>query len=551
MGSRKNEVKFVDETTQTIKRSNGIRPKRYKLPGTSKIWFSRQKKKGKEPETSHLLSQSVLEQELAELLRPATSYGLHGLDESPGDSNFNFSDSFSDESPKTDMLRKGTVNINTTGIPPLGPHEINAFAPYEDQNEIKLIMHYGLVMTNFYTVKDPEWNIYSYIGTRMMSRYAPLKYAVLAWSALHLSLLQKTSTIVAQEYYDISLQAVMHHNFLEGDIPMEMLLITSFFLLQFDVMIGTKYSNRILRHVWSKLRIGQFFGKNGADGGTVQNLSPIGYQVLTWLLFIDIRAALFSGNICFPDYIMSESETRNRNIEYLSTSKVYDSQAVSNIFLRTRKLMSSAFGDCYPESFHEEDELMDNLLIIMVRNMMMFGRLIRLRNWLNQCGNSIEFDPKSLEKEIDHLFLDNQQILGVSDNYNARIQVLIENALIYAVIIVFDRICNPSIRTNEKCQNAASEILKIAIQLKQMRQIDAPQSLNWPFPLFIAGVETTDVIYQTWIQEELKQNIQAGWGRNTEKMLSLLNACINRQDSEKRRVAIGEVMKATTGIFTL
>lgn len=505
----------------------------------------------------------LLEKELSGLIQPAESYGFYGLEEnkdiwnSSDDKytfNFELSNHSADEDSTGHSPDKESKNLglnmstgSTVSYPrPLSDTQIFSLNPVNSYNEFRLINHYCRTMCSFYSVKDPAWNFYTYVSDRLTCRYDPLKYALLAWSALHLSIVEESSFSVANKYYTLSLRAVMGNNTLfQGDVPMELFLVTAYFLVHFDIMAGTKHAYQILRYVWSTLRIGRFF-----QSGPGPTLSPFGYQIVVWLLYLDIRSSLFVGNISFPDYILKQD--RNPNIEYLSTSNVYEKRAILNIFSRSRKLLSGAYGAKYPKEYSEDDEIQEKILILMVRNMMMFGRLIRLRNWLNQCGNSTEFDANSLKNEISKLYDDNQNLLKYSGKSRmSSFHVLIENALIYSIIIYFDRICYPDIRTSSKCQKAASEILKIAVQLKKLRSHGTPGSTQWPFPLFIAGVETTDVIYQKWIMEELKECDEEGWGLHLGKTRQLFKACIERQAETHRRVDIGEIMESVVGVFVL
>jgi len=506
----------------------------------------------------------LLEKELSGLIQSAKSYGFSGLpedkdilDQPQAECTFDFElsnhsadDDSSNQSPSEDSKNTGLESAGSTSAAiypkPLSDTQIFSLKPINSYNEFRLINHYCRVMCSFYSVKDPAWNFYTYVCDRFVCRYDPLKYALLAWSALHLSIIEETSFSVANKYYSLSLRAVMGNNtLLHGDVPMELFLATAYFLVHFDIMAGTKHAYQILRYVWSTLRIGRFF-----QSGPGPTLSPFGYQIVVWLLYLDIRSSLFVGNISFPDYILKQD--RNPNIEYLSTSDIYEKRAILNIFSRSRKLLSGAYGSKYPKEYSVDDEIQEKILILMVRNMMMFGRLIRLRNWLNQCGNSTEFDANSLRNEISDLYNDNQNLLQYSGKSRMSFfHVLIENALIYSIIIYFDRICYPDIRTNGKCQKAASEILKIAVQLKKLRSHGTPGSTQWPFPLFIAGVETTDVIYQKWIVEELKECDEEGWGLHLGKMRKLYRECIKKQEETQRRVDIGDIMEKITGVFFL
>ncbi|QPG77408.1 hypothetical protein FOA43_004822 [Brettanomyces nanus] len=583
MSPKKRQLKFIDQTKWTIQKQTRAKSAATKLSGMFLSTFDG-KVSGRNTSlpvgddkpniplsatdtTEESIDESIrqfmdypfnvgdsqlFEKELSELIQPAASYGFRDLNETMDEPTKMNPEIYVTDTEVNEPERPRNVDSESF-VPPLTDSQIASLGSPHHQNEFRLINHYCRIMCNFYSVKDPEWNFYTYICDRLACCYVPLKYSLLAWSALHLSIVESTPQKLANNYYNSSLQAVMGHDFVKSDVPIEMLLITAYFLVHYDIMAGTKHCYQILRHVWSSLRIGRFFNNRP---GHCPTLSSFGYQIVVWLLYIDIRSSLFSGNISFPDYILNgdcpPKSKRNPNIEYLSTSTVYEKRAVSNIFSRSTRYLSGAYGPCYPTEYFKDDELQSKILVLMMRDMMMFGRLIRLRNWLNQCGNSTEFDSNSLQKEIKELYWDNHKMLQWSGHSRmSSFHVLIENALIHAIIIYFDRICHPDIRSNEKCQDSASEILKISVQLKNLRCRDTPGSTQWPFPLFIAGVETTDVIYQNWILEELKNCEGEGWGLHLGKMRKLFTECIDRQAKTKRRVDIGEVMELTTGVFVL
>ena len=58
--------------------------------------------------------------------------------------------------------------------------------------ESLLIRHYEAFMAKFLSVKDPQWNLYTYmLRSPQGSSESPLRYSLLAWSAFHISSLKK------------------------------------------------------------------------------------------------------------------------------------------------------------------------------------------------------------------------------------------------------------------------------------------------------------------------------------------------------------------------
>lgn len=62
-----------------------------------------------------------------------------------------------------------------------------------------------------------------------------------------------------------------------------------------------------------------------------------------------------------------------------------------------------------------------------------------------------------------------------------------------------------------------------------------------PFPIFVAGIEIWDEVYQDWTLLILSE-IQ-DWGPNIKKVTELLRHVIRRQEEENRRVKVRHIME--------
>lgn len=426
------------------------------------------------------------------------------------------------------------------------------FEPIDYQNEFRLVNHYCRCMCEFFSVKEPKWNFYSMVSNHYAYRYTPLRYSLLAWSGLHLSIVEKTSSSLSKTYYKSALSLVMKENFHSSSVPIELLLASAYFLALYDLMEGTGNTVFILKHVWSTLKIGNIFESDFQSSD--RKLSAFAYQIITWLIYIDIKSALFIGNINFPDYIfLDNSKDQNLNIQYLTVSEVYESKTVLNIFQHSRHVLSDIYGKAYPKENVMTDNTQDKILVLMVKNMLLLGSLIRLRCWLELCGNSTDFDPQSLKKKIHLLYQESMKLYQYENDKEdvTLFHILIINALIHSSIIYFDRICHPDIRSNDISQKSANEILGIALKLKNLRGIGTPGSLQWPLPMFIAGIETTDDIQKDWIRHELDSYEAEGWGLHIGKMKTLLQHTWDEQDKISSRVDVGKIMQDSTGYFVI
>lgn len=498
---------------------------------------------------------SMLFQELEMLMQPAESFGLDIMNSSTGGTDHEAQkNQFMDTVMKEYDINEFQPSVNPSS-PNWNNEDPNSTYTYENsdiQSEFRFTNHYLRHMCEFYSVKEPKWNFYSMVSSYLAYRYRPLQCSLLAWSGLHLNIVEKTDNKLPKRLFHTALSFIMKENFLTSTVPVEVLLSTAFFLCLYDIMEGAGNTVHILRHVWSTVGVNNFF-----DPKMEGSYSAIAYQVITWLIYLDIRSSLFIGNISFPDFFLLGSKKRtglrnNLNVEYLAVSDLYESKTVLGIYVKSRHVLSDMYGESYPRESIVSDNTLDKLLVLLVKNMLLLGSLIRLRCWIELCGNSTEFDPQSFEKKISSLYEESNQLNYIKDkDYITEFHVLIINLLIHTSLIYFDRICHPDIRTNEESQNSATEVFRITVKLKKLRGIKTPGSFLLPFPLFIAGIETTDEIYKNWIVNELETYEKEYWGINITKTITLMKECWLEQDKSDVRVDVGPIMEKFTGYFVI
>ncbi|ONH65225.1 Sterol regulatory element-binding protein ECM22 [Cyberlindnera fabianii] len=581
-------MRIIDQTAKVIKKHDGssVQQKKAVIPGLSKIQKDKPKPKSK-PTTStqpvrsqvspHNVDRNQQEEHSDQRPQAQMAMGLHEeltafmepfgpiMDWDPQSfdlkdamaldtkwlEELNFLIPISPSSTRRQSDSKDSSNNSS--------REKDTIEPVGLQNEFRLVCHYCTHMTRFYSLKDPRWNFYAVVNEDLAYRFRPLKYAILAWSSLHLSILKKEENNLdtAQRYYQQALKELMAEDFATSEIPLDILLVGSFFLCVFDVMASQNQLVSILRHVWTSLRLGALF-----EPSNLPKMSALSYQVITWMIYLDVRSSLFVGNIQFPNYVdvaprrvqnspakgssatPDQKNDDNDDVQYLLKSNLYEESVIANIFGHSRAVLQSAFGTRYPSSSVKADNAMDRILVLMVKNMLLFATLVRLRNWLSECGNSLEFHPETLQSKIDELRAETQALFVVHNIQDPlfRFHVLIELALINAASIYFHRLLNPDIRTTPHCQLAATKIIDIAQQLKGLRNPGTPGSLQWPFPLVIAGVETADPVHQSWVLNELEQNNEEGWSIGLSTVRKVVREAVKRQNEQGRRVDIGELM---------
>ncbi|KIH93162.1 hypothetical protein SPBR_02396 [Sporothrix brasiliensis 5110] len=139
----------------------------------------------------------------------------------------------------------------------------------------------------------------------------------------------------------------------------------------------------------------------------------------------------------------------------------------------------------------------------------------------------------------------------------------VSTAMCLAATILLNRVDAPDVRTDDEAQAAARQIVQIARELKYnetpdrasreerhtaqgrpdvLRQSpsDHPRSLIWPMPVFVAGIEVTDPVYQDWVLAYLAD--MAGWGTSTRRARELLRRVLARQADEGKRVRVKDVV---------
>lgn len=107
---------------------------------------------------------------------------------------------------------------------------------------------------------------------------------------------------------------------------------------------------------------------------------------------------------------------------------------------------------------------------------------------------------------------------------------------------MLNRIVEPDIRSDTASQAAAREIIMITRRFRKSNYLMSPRSSYlWPLPIFIAGIETTDVVYQDWVVSLLVE--LEPFGGHIRKARELLETIISWQDKENKRMRLKDTME--------
>lgn len=95
--------------------------------------------------------------------------------------------------------------------------------------------------------------------------------------------------------------------------------------------------------------------------------------------------------------------------------------------------------------------------------------------------------------------------------------------------------------SDPQSQAAVSDIVRIARLLRNTKFLRSPRSTIWPLPLFIAGIEATDGVYQDWIVQYMKE--LKPWGSHVERSTEVLERIITQQEATGHRMRLAEITK--------
>ena len=112
-------------------------------------------------------------------------------------------------------------------------------------------------------------------------------------------------------------------------------------------------------------------------------------------------------------------------------------------------------------------------------------------------------------------------------------------ALCLCATIMLHRAIDSTVRTNPEAQSAARNLIHLARIFRKSKRLETPCSVIWPLPIFIAGIEIADEIYQDWIVDYL--NELGHWGAHVVKGKELMEQTIKWQEHHGRRVKLRDI----------
>ncbi|KND90052.1 putative transporter [Tolypocladium ophioglossoides CBS 100239] len=423
----------------------------------------------------------------------------------------------------------------------------------------QLINHYRGTMTEFVSCKSAPWNFYTYILQSSQDQSdSPVRHSILAWAFSHLSWREQKHSYARGLHYTRAkttvhdLRTELAHLLAKSSggaglsIKLSMLLSTSLFLAHCDVMYGDHGALlQGLRDLKGLLVSGWHILKDALGG--------LHIRILVWLAYLDVRSRLWAD----PKHLaLGPGTTQLYLFGLLTTCRKSESLRQVN---NSQYYLFECFGDSYPDREWHNDLLDEPMKLVSDEAMSLFSNIRDFEAWSEQvspgtvASQSITDEIRSakilrLRADIARVRAEckmaYRDLLHSSINKDhSKSQYLKMTCLLLAATIMLNRAVSPRVRTDDEAQEAARELVRLVRHLRKSGELRSPRSLAWPMPIFVAGIEVTDEIYQDWVlgcMDELSD-----WGASIQKTTDLLRVIIEKQAVEKVRVNPRYLMQAS------
>jgi len=321
-----------------------------------------------------------------------------------------------------------------------------------------------------------------------------------------------------------------------------MLLAATFFLSHCDIMScdPARFCERM--ETLKSLLIGNW-------GSFQKALTAMSSRLLLWLAYLELRASLWGGH---QRDIQPYQAPHKSLLDILE-----DHAALPTFYIKSRAYLRECFGNTYPKAELDEDLMQQAGNLKLLDIMSVFSLLVSFEKWNDSLS------PENLQSsDIQELRNAKIRLLRAEiARIRAECQIAFElpssmknmainrtsfhwltvTALHRSATILLNRILEPNVRTDEESQCAARELLAIALRLRNTKYLRTPRSFFWPLPIFVAGIEIQDEIYQDWTLSYVEE--MGEWGGNMMRVRELLEAVLARQGREGRRVKVRHVME--------
>ncbi|KAJ9137555.1 hypothetical protein NKR23_g9071 [Pleurostoma richardsiae] len=276
---------------------------------------------------------------------------------------------------------------------------------------------------------------------------------------------------------------------------------------------------------------------------------------------MDLRASLFRGRTALTCSTCgssndTDSSSRGRQKDFLTVLVDLEALPVLHNYPAGQSYLSECFSSSYPTREIDDDLIQepchrkcDDVLSIL-------SSLKTFEQWDDEYGERTMTDSMLAElrsakiqalraniarikAECAVLFERPSYASGNSVN-RTTFHALTVVSLRLSATILLNRITKPDVRTDPEAQAAARELVLIAQRLRRAKCLERPRRLIWPLPLFVAGIEVVDKIYQEWLLSYITE--LEHWDGSMRKVRNLLERIIGRQEEKGRRIHVKEML---------
>jgi hypothetical protein len=451
------------------------------------------------------------------------------------------------------------------------------------EEECRYLNHYKTFMRSSFTFKRGSgisWNYHTFMS-RFMDRcpnILPLRNAVIAWSAFHLSIYHQSAEPACKFYYHAAWNALddlmsgrkklsaeeMTELKMSGpgiQKPMEMIIVSMLFLSRCSVLahcIDSLTKNLLQVHDWL----------NSMDKPL--EISGFAFRLLFWLAVLHVRISIF----------MIEPTAKGTIFRVIERQP-----GLTSLRRRANLYLAEVFGDAYPQTELARDIDLMSSRNLNFENMSLMNKVIEYRSWRASPGGvNPELDvakQETLRSEMRRLQAEYRLAIVTNPAPNEMLAGLHIPPLSYAVDwqlnhinlhwltnygtfktfqVIVGRVLNPDSRIDPETAAAVAEILHIALKLRSKKDHRITRSFAWPLPLFVAGIETLDDVYADWVlrfMEEAEARSSDSRGKDGGGMSGgtggprvrwLIEQVRLRQLSSGNRVDVHSVIKELRGL---
>ncbi|KAJ5697589.1 hypothetical protein N7488_011273 [Penicillium malachiteum] len=219
--------------------------------------------------------------------------------------------------------------------------------------------------------------------------------------------------------------------------------------------------------------------------------------------------------------------------------------------------LSECFGDGLPQEENDEDLKKERCRDKFDTLSFYLSRVRTFQRWGLETSSRRDSEPLLVElreAKIEALRADlariqaecelafpGQRISTLNDeNIGSGIfHILTVKSLCLCATIMLHRAIGLTAQTDLESQSTAQDLISLARILRKSKCLETPCSVIWPLPIFIAGIEISDEIYQDWIVDYMRT--LGHWGQPAVRAKELMEQIIQRKHQHRRWTDIQDI----------